>query len=122
MTPSILHSTLKWREVTMRAAIVAVACVAFGFAVYQRHIFNIYHTQVQFVIAGITIGMAYAFVKANRLRDGVAALVVWYVVLVGLILHEHSFVSVHYRIVRERRGYSGAGVDPLENCFVQRLA
>ena len=89
----------------MRAVIVAVACVAFGFAVYQQHIFNIYHTQVQFVFAGITIGIAYAFAKANRLRDGVAALVVWYVVLVGLLLHEHSFVSVRDAVYIALHGF-----------------
>jgi predicted RNA-binding Zn-ribbon protein involved in translation (DUF1610 family) len=76
---------LSWKQLIVRGVIVAAAGLAIGFAFYQSWIFIPRMRPFQFTVISVTAGIFYAAVKQPAIRNGLAALVVWYVVLIFLI-------------------------------------
>lgn len=65
----------------LRAAIVAGAGMIVGLIFYGVSVFVPTMKASQFLTSSITVGIAYAAVKGKNLRNGGAALFVWYVLL-----------------------------------------
>jgi hypothetical protein len=76
---------LSLKQAILRGVIVAVAGLVIGFAFYQRWIFTPRMRPFQFSVISITAGIFYAAIKQPAIRNGLAALVVWYVVLTFLM-------------------------------------
>jgi predicted RNA-binding Zn-ribbon protein involved in translation (DUF1610 family) len=74
------------KKVILRGVIVAIAGMAIGFAFYQWQIFSPHLKTFQFTVISITAGIFYAAIKQSAIRNGMAALVVWYVLLTFLIV------------------------------------
>jgi predicted RNA-binding Zn-ribbon protein involved in translation (DUF1610 family) len=81
MKPTELSS----KQPILRGAIVAIAGLAIGFAFYQGEIFSPHMRAFQFTVISITARVFYAATKQPAIRNGLAALVVWYVLLTFLI-------------------------------------
>jgi predicted RNA-binding Zn-ribbon protein involved in translation (DUF1610 family)/uncharacterized membrane protein len=81
-TEPIQHSL---KQVILRGVIVAAAGLAIGFAIYQWWIFTPTMRPFQYTMSGITAGIFYAAVKRPAIQNGLAALVIWYVVLTFLL-------------------------------------
>jgi predicted RNA-binding Zn-ribbon protein involved in translation (DUF1610 family) len=81
MEPTELFS----KQPILRGVIVAVAGLAIGFAFYQWEIFSPHMRAFQFTVVSITAGIFYAAMKQPAIRNGLAALLVWYVLLTFLI-------------------------------------
>ncbi|HUI92336.1 MAG TPA: hypothetical protein VLX68_08825 [Chitinivibrionales bacterium] len=59
--------------------------LAMAFLVYQRNIFIPTRWPFQFVVSGITIGLAYTAFKKRRVLTGLLALLLWYIVVTCVI-------------------------------------
>jgi predicted RNA-binding Zn-ribbon protein involved in translation (DUF1610 family) len=77
---------LSSKQPILRGVIVAIAGLAIGFAFYQWEIFSPHMRAFQFTVISITAGIFYAAIKQSAIRNGLAALVVWYVLLTFLIV------------------------------------
>jgi predicted RNA-binding Zn-ribbon protein involved in translation (DUF1610 family) len=75
---------LSWKQLILRGVIVAVAGLAIGFAFYQWQIFSPHMRAFQFTVISITAGIFYAAIKQPAIRNGLAALLVWYVLFTFL--------------------------------------
>jgi predicted RNA-binding Zn-ribbon protein involved in translation (DUF1610 family) len=80
-----LSSDLSSKEPILRGVTVAAAGLAIGFAFYQWQIVIPHMRAFQFTVISITAGIFYAAIKQPAIRNGLAALLVWYVLLTFLI-------------------------------------
>jgi predicted RNA-binding Zn-ribbon protein involved in translation (DUF1610 family) len=76
---------LSSKQPILRGVIVAIAGLAIGFAFYQWEIVAPHMRAFQFTVISITAGTFYAAIKQRAIRNGLAALLVWYVLLTFLI-------------------------------------
>jgi hypothetical protein len=103
----------------VRFFVVSAFGILFGLLLYQTSIFVPTMSTFQFAVNSITVGIAYAAIKGDKIRDGLAALFVWYVILTGLIEEFNAWLLVlnlgyigglaiatflHQRIVKTRSG------------------
>jgi hypothetical protein len=113
-----------WNEALLRAATVAVSGMVLGFILYRFSIFKPTMMAFQFTISSITVGIMYAARKTSNLRNGFAALFVWYVIVTGLIEMFNTWLLilnlvyiagmaaatfVHQTVVQTRFGRNGIG-------------
>jgi len=78
-----MHDIVK--NTLLRMILAACTTVAFGLLFFQLSVFNMRMMASQFMMSGVTAGIAYAALKTPRWRDGLAALFVWYIVLTFFI-------------------------------------
>jgi hypothetical protein len=71
----------------VRASVVALSVILLGVAFYGSAVVTPTMVASQFTFSGITAGIMYAALKFGSRRNGLAALLVWYVVMTGLIVH-----------------------------------
>jgi hypothetical protein len=83
-----------WKHVISRAMIVLGAGIVLGFVLYQFLVFIPTMKAFQFTMSSITIGIMYAALKGQSIRNGFAALFVWYVILTGLIEEFNSWLLI----------------------------
>ncbi len=69
----------------VRTVVIGVTGIGVGFALYRLSAFTPTMRAFQFVMSSVTIALAYAGGKDQNVRNGLAALFVWYVVLTGVI-------------------------------------
>ncbi|HBD07826.1 MAG TPA: hypothetical protein DCZ69_06150 [Syntrophobacteraceae bacterium] len=74
-----------WTVALIRAAVVAGSGILLGYLLYQSLVFTPAMVAFQFTLSGVTAGVAYAALKGRRVRDGLASLVVWYVIVTFLV-------------------------------------
>jgi hypothetical protein len=74
-----------WTVALIRAAVVAGSGILLGYLLYQSLVFTPAMVAFQFTLSGVTAGVAYAALKGRRIRDGLASLVVWYVIVTFLV-------------------------------------
>ncbi len=72
---------------TIRALLVAASTVVVGLVLFHERVFIPTSREFQFLVCGVTGGLFYGALRANSLRNGLAALFVWYIVLSLLIGH-----------------------------------
>lgn len=75
----------------IRGLCVAGLVIIFGFLFYGNEIFSPNMWPSQFLFSGVTLGIANAFFHGKHYRNGVAALLVWYMVSLVLISHVHDW-------------------------------
>ena len=75
-----------------RAVIVTGMGILLGAALYQLAVFSPAMKAFQFSMNSLSIGITYAALRSRRLRDGLAALLVWYVILTGLMEEFNSWL------------------------------
>jgi hypothetical protein len=103
----------------VRAAVVAALGILVGYLLYGAAVFVTTMRAFQFFMNSVTIGVAYGSLRTSSIRNGVAALFVWYVVLTGLIEEYNSWLLalnlsyigvlalatyIHQRVGRTRLG------------------
>jgi hypothetical protein len=83
-----------WSRAVLRATVVAGTSILTGFAFYQWQVFTPTMKAFQFAMSGVSAGIAYAALKNQTPRDGLAALFVWYIILTGLIGEFNSWIPI----------------------------
>jgi hypothetical protein len=78
----------------VRALVVALASIAFGVLFFRSNVFISTMRASQFLSSGITAALFYAALKVSRPRDGLAALLVWYLILTLLIVRPDSWLFI----------------------------
>ena len=73
-----------WHTV-LRMIVAACLTLGFGLVFFRLNVFNMRLTASQFLTSGVTAAITYAALKTPRRRDGLAALIVWYVILVFFV-------------------------------------
>jgi hypothetical protein len=68
-----------------RAVVVSGLGIVVGLVLYRLSVFIPTMRASQFLVSGVSIGLAYAAFRGHAIRNGLAALLVWYAVLTGLI-------------------------------------
>jgi len=68
------------KQIIIRILIVAGTGMVVGFALFRSAIFIPTMTTFQFTISSITVGLFYSMLKSSTLRNGLAALLIWYFV------------------------------------------
>ena len=74
------------KQTITRLIAVAGSALTLGYALYRSSIFVPTMRVSQFAMSGVTMAIAYAAWKARAVRNGLAALFVWYVCLTTLIV------------------------------------
>jgi len=66
---------------------IAIVCLtgASGFLYFRENILNLRLVASQFLTSGVTAGIAYSALHLPRQRDGLVALLIWFVVLTFLV-------------------------------------
>lgn len=82
-----------WHTV-LRMIVVACVILGIGLVFFRLNVFNMRMTASQFLTSGVTAAISYAALKTPRRRDGVAALFVWYVVLVFFVLQYNWWLLI----------------------------
>lgn len=70
----------------VRLALIPACVITVGYLLYSGNVFIPTMRPFQFVMSGITAGLAYAFFITRAYRTGIAALLVWYVIATGLLV------------------------------------
>jgi len=83
-----------WRDALSRAVVVSGLGILLGFVLYRLSVFTPTMKAFQFTMSSVTIGVAYAALKGHRMRQGFAALFVWYAILTGLIEEFNSWLLI----------------------------
>jgi hypothetical protein len=68
--------------------------IAFAYLVYGRSVFISTQWPVQFFVSGITIGLAFITFRERYYREGLALLVLWYIILIGLATERHRWIFI----------------------------
>jgi signal transduction histidine kinase len=82
------------RNSLLRTIVVICATTALGLLIFQLSVVNMRMMASQFLTSGVSAGISYAAVKSRRWRDGLAALLVWYLVMVFLVTEYNSWLLV----------------------------
>ncbi|HMK38328.1 MAG TPA: hypothetical protein VK569_03240, partial [Bacteroidota bacterium] len=82
------------RNTLLRTVIPACATVGFGVIFFQMSVFNMRMMASQFLMSGVTAGIAYAALRTPRWRDGFAGLFVWYIVMTFFITQYNWWLLV----------------------------
>jgi hypothetical protein len=83
-----------WKRGLLRAAVVTIVAMAVGFAFFRSLIFIPTMKASQFMISGVTAGIAYAGWRGTSLRQGIVPLFLWYLVLMFLVEDFNSWLPV----------------------------
>lgn len=83
-----------WKRAITRAAVVSGLSIAVGLLFYGLSVFIPTMRASQFTISGISIGLTYAALKGDALRNGCAALFAWYALLTALIEDFNSWLLI----------------------------
>jgi predicted RNA-binding Zn-ribbon protein involved in translation (DUF1610 family) len=78
----------------VRTLVVALASIAIGVLFFHSNVFIPTMRASQFLSSGITAALVYAALKVLRPRDGMAALLVWYLVLTLLLVNPDSWLFI----------------------------
>jgi hypothetical protein len=70
---------------------VAGLIVGIAYLIYHESVFIPTRWPFQFSISGITIGLSYAFFSANKIKEGIAILVLLFVISSGSIIEHHTW-------------------------------
>jgi hypothetical protein len=73
-----------WHTI-LRLIVVACLILGFGLVFFRLNVFSMRLTASQFLTSGVTAAIAYAALQTPRRRDLLAALFVWYIVLVFFV-------------------------------------
>jgi len=73
------------RDTVIRMSAIVVITGASGFLYFRDTVLNLRAVASQFLTSGVTAGIAYAALHLPRVRDGIAALIIWFVVLTFLV-------------------------------------
>jgi hypothetical protein len=84
------------KHTILRMLLAACTTVGFGLIFFRLNVFEMGLIASQFLISGITSATAYAALKTPRWRDGLAALFVWYVVLMFLAGGYNAYLLILY--------------------------
>lgn len=82
------------RNTLLRMVLVLCVTTGFGLLFFQHAVFDQRMMASQFLTSGVTAAIAYAAWKSGRWRDGLAALLVWYIVRVFLITEYNWWLLV----------------------------
>jgi hypothetical protein len=83
-----------WSRTFLRAAIVAGSVLLVGFVLFPSMVFVPTMRAWQFTESSITAGLAYAGFNSSSKRNALAALFVWYIILLLLMGPFHRWVLV----------------------------
>lgn len=83
---------LIFKQSVVRLLIVAGAGIATGYTFFQSAVFNPNARASQFLTSSITSALWYSALKASRLREGLAALFVWYILLSVVLVRPDSWL------------------------------
>jgi hypothetical protein len=81
-------------QAIVRTAVVAGTGIAVGFLIFHQEIFIPTMVSFQFTISSITAGLSYAALRGKTPRNGLAALLIWYLVLMFLIEEFNSWLPI----------------------------
>ncbi|HUI11376.1 MAG TPA: hypothetical protein VL221_13680 [Bacteroidota bacterium] len=73
------------RDTVIRMIGVVVVTGASGFLYFRDNVLNLRMVASQFLTSGVTAGITYAALHLPRFRDGVVALLIWFIVLTFLV-------------------------------------
>jgi hypothetical protein len=81
-----MNSTQKtWTEALVRTIVVAGSGVLLGFALYESQVFTPTMVAFQFTMSSVSAALVYATMRSTSIRNGLATLLVWFVVLTWAI-------------------------------------
>jgi hypothetical protein len=81
----------QWKTLIVRGAIPALVTIVTGYAIFRSQIFVSTMKASQFVLSGMTSGLAFGFFKSTTVRNAMAALFVWYLLAMLLIENFNSW-------------------------------
>jgi len=73
------------KEAIIRIIVIAGIVIAFSLIVFGSAAFNPFATSFEFAVNGVTIAIAYAAFKSNQIRNGFAALLIWYIFVMVIV-------------------------------------
>jgi hypothetical protein len=82
------------KESAVRFIIISGLIIAAGYYLYQNSVFIPTHWPFQFLVSGITVGIAYAAFSKNHFSTGAAILFVWYIILTSWISDHNTWVLI----------------------------
>ena len=88
------ESQILTRQTLTRFVAVAGSVLLLGFLLYRQSIFIPTHRVFQFAMSGVSIGIAYAGLKRHDIRNGLAALFVWYLCVTALLEKTNSWMLI----------------------------
>jgi hypothetical protein len=88
------RSQILMKQTITRLIAVAASGLILGYLLYRSSIFIPTLKVSQFVMSSVSIAIAYAAWKAHAIRNGLAALFVWYVCLTTLIVQFNSWLLI----------------------------
>ncbi len=81
----------QWKVLLVRASIPALVAIVMGYAIFRSQIFIPTMKASQFVLSGVTAGLAFGFFKSTTVRNAMAALFVWYLLTMLLVENFNSW-------------------------------
>jgi hypothetical protein len=78
------------KHALMRAVVVSGLGIGLGLVFYHFSVFTPTMKAFQFTMSSVTIGVAYAALKGDSMRNGFAALFVWYIVLTAGVIRDFN--------------------------------
>ena len=75
----------------VRFIVVSGLIVGFAYLIYHESVFIPTRWPFQFLISGIVIGLSYAFFITNKIKEGIAVLVLSFIISSGLITPHHTW-------------------------------
>jgi hypothetical protein len=88
------QSQIRVKQTITRLVAVAASGLILGYLLYRSSIFIPTMKASQFTSSSVTIAIAYTAWKAHALRNGFAALFVWYIVLTTMIVQFNSWLLI----------------------------
>ena len=78
----------------VRFVIISGFIIAVAYLIYQIAVFTPTMWAFQYFVSGITLGIAYVTFKEKNYREGIALLLLWYIILVGVISKGNHWVFI----------------------------
>lgn len=79
------------KESALRFVVIGGLAVILSFILFGPLAFNPFMTSFEYVASGVTIAIAYAAFKSERVRNGLAAELIWYVFLMTIIGYSNGW-------------------------------
>ena len=84
----------KLKQAMIRFLSVSGLIIAIAFLIYRDGVFTPTMWPFQFLISGISIGIAFTTFRDKNYREGLALLLLWYLVITGLVSQGNSWIFI----------------------------
>ncbi|MGD0591406.1 MAG: hypothetical protein ABSA44_11515 [Bacteroidota bacterium] len=78
----------------VRCISVSGVIIGLAYLIYGSSVFIPTRWPFQYLISGITIGIAFATFRDKNYREGIALLALWYIILFGSVTGRHSWMFI----------------------------